>query len=149
MPEAPPAPAAKSTPPAPPAASGSDKPDKPKKEPSVRRSNFENIYPKSAKVTLLVESNPKKQGSKARERFEGYTGAKTIGDAIAAGVTYQDVAYDVGHGFIKVDRDLEAEKKEAEAKAAEEKAKAEAKAKADAKAEAEAEADAKEKTEAA
>jgi len=72
------------------------------KEKSVNRSNFAKLYPEDAPLKLLVESNPKKKGSKSATRFEGYTGADTVGAALAAGVTYQDIAYDVGRGFIKI-----------------------------------------------
>lgn len=75
---------------------------KPKKEPSVRRSKFNELYPDDAAITMLAESNPKKQGSKSRERFEGYTGASTVKEALANGVTYQDIAYDVGRNFVKI-----------------------------------------------
>ena len=75
---------------------------KPKAESTVNRTNFSKLYPEDAAVKLLVAENPKKKGSKSRERFEGYTGAKTVGDALAKGVTYQDIVYDVGHGFIQV-----------------------------------------------
>ena len=71
------------------------------KEPS-NRSNFAKLYPEDQPIKLLVDKNPKKAGSKSAARFEGYTGAKTVGDALAAGVTYQDIAYDVGRGFIQV-----------------------------------------------
>ena len=77
---------------------------KEKKAPVVRRSKFEDLYPEAARVTLLVDKNPKKEGSKSHVRFEGYTGAKTVGDALAAGVTYQDIAYDVGRQFISVSK---------------------------------------------
>ena len=72
------------------------------KEPSVKRSKFELMYPGSAAITVLVDKNPKKVGSKSYERFEGYRGAATIAEALAAGVTYQDIAYDVGRQFISV-----------------------------------------------
>ena len=71
-------------------------------EVKTKRSRFSTLYPETAKVELLVEANPKKAGSKSFERFEGYTGAATIGQALANGVTYADVAYDVGRAFIKV-----------------------------------------------
>ncbi len=67
------------------------------------RTNFSKLYPENAPLKLLVDKNPKKAGSKSAERFEGYTGAETVGDALAKGVTYQDIAYDIGHGFIEVD----------------------------------------------
>ena len=67
-----------------------------------RQSKFEKLYPEDSKLELLAKENPKKKGSKAAERFEGYTGAKTVGDALAKGVTYADIAYDVGRQFVKV-----------------------------------------------
>jgi len=77
---------------------------KEKKAPVIRRSKFEDLYPEASNVTLLVEKNPKKVGSKSHTRFEGYTGAKTVGEALAAGVTYQDVAYDIGRQFISISK---------------------------------------------
>ena len=71
-------------------------------KPKVVRTNFSAIYPENAKLTLLTKENPKKKGSKSAKRFEGYTGATTVGDALVKGVTYQDIAYDIGRGFIKV-----------------------------------------------
>lgn len=68
----------------------------------IRKSKFEGVYPEDAKIKVLVKENPKKAGSKSAARFEGYAGAKTVGDALANGVTYQDIAYDVGRQFITV-----------------------------------------------
>lgn len=72
------------------------------KKATSNRTNFSGMYPETAAVKLLAKENPKKKGSKAHARFEGYTGAATIGDALSKGVTYQDIAYDVGRGFIRV-----------------------------------------------
>ncbi len=88
--------AAKTTP-----AKGTDNKKTEDKKPS-NRSNFSKLYPEDAKLTLVATENPKKKGSKSAARFDGYTGAATIGAALANGVTYQDIAYDVGRGFIKV-----------------------------------------------
>lgn len=66
------------------------------------RSNFSKLYPEDAKLELVVTENPKRKGSKSAARFEGYTGAKTVGDALANGVTYQDIVYDLGRAYIKV-----------------------------------------------
>ena len=85
----------------PPAAAGAAAP-KEKKEKTPRVSKFAAMYPNDAKVTLIVKENPKKEGSKSRERFEGYTGAKTVGEAMKGGVTYADIAYDIGRMHIKV-----------------------------------------------
>jgi hypothetical protein len=71
-------------------------------KPKVNRSNFSKLYPEDAALKLLVEENPKKEGSKARERFQHYFKSKTVGDYLAAGGTYQDIAYDVGRSFIQV-----------------------------------------------
>lgn len=72
-------------------------------EPKQRRSKFAEMYPESSKVTVLVEANPKKEGSASRERFEHYFKSETIGDFLAAGGTYADVAYDIGRMHIKVE----------------------------------------------
>ena len=73
------------------------------KEQRARRSKFAELYPEDSKIKLLVKENPKKEGSAARERFEAYTGAKTVGDYLVAGGTYADLAYDIGRMHIQVD----------------------------------------------
>ena len=86
------------------------KPEKPakekaeKKEPTVRRSKFAELYPDEATITLNVEKNPKKEGSKSHVRFEGHFSNKsgTVKEALANGVTYQDLAYEVGRQFISI-----------------------------------------------
>lgn len=80
-----------------------DKKEAPAPEKKARRSKFEALYPEDARFKLLVKENPKKAGSKSFDRFQGYFGAKTIGAALAAGVTYADVAYDIGRRFIEVE----------------------------------------------
>lgn len=81
-----------------------DKGKAPKEPKAPRVSKFATLYPNDAKVTLLVKENPKKEGSKSRERFEGYFGAKTVGEAMAKGVTYADIAYDIGRQHISVSK---------------------------------------------
>lgn len=66
------------------------------------RTNFSKVYPGTELLTVLAKENPKKKGSKSAARFEGYFNSATVGAALAKGVTYQDVDYDVKHGFIKV-----------------------------------------------
>jgi len=88
-----------------PQAAGTEKePKEPKakKEPNPNRSNFSKMWPEDANITLLVKENPKKEGSKAKERFQHYFTSKTVGDYLAAGGTYQDIAYDNGRMFIKI-----------------------------------------------
>jgi hypothetical protein len=101
-----------------------------KKEPTVRRSKFAELYPDTSIIKLLVEKNPKKEGSKSHERFKGHFANKsgTVKEALANGVTYQDIAYELGRQFLSVTRDEAAEKVVADAaeaaatKAAEDKA---------------------------
>lgn len=77
------------------------KAEKAPKAPSAPKvSRFAKLYPREATVTLLVEANPKRGASKTR--FDGYTGSATIGEALDKGVTYADIAWDVGHGLVKV-----------------------------------------------
>lgn len=75
---------------------------KTEEKPKVARTNFSKMWPEDAPVKLLVQENPKKEGSKARERFQHYFKSKTVGDYLAAGGTYQDIAYDLGRAFIQV-----------------------------------------------
>lgn len=60
---------------------------------------------KDAKLTLMVEANPKRPGRAAYDRFEGYfkEGVETVQDALDAGLTLGDIKYDLIHGFIEVD----------------------------------------------
>lgn len=71
-------------------------------EKQVRRSKFEELYPEDAKLTVDVKENPKRAGTKAHARFEHYRGVDTVGDALANGVLYADIAYDIGRGYITV-----------------------------------------------
>ena len=75
---------------------------KPAKEKSVKRSAFQSLYPEDMKLTVLVTENPKKQGSKSRERFEHYFTSKTVGEFLEKGGTYADIAYDLGRSRIKL-----------------------------------------------
>lgn len=59
-------------------------------------------------ITVLVASNPKKVGSKARDRFDLYRSGSTVAEAIRAGVTMADVKYDAAHRFVRVIRATQA-----------------------------------------
>ena len=67
-----------------------------------RRSKFSKLYPVDAPLKLLVNENPKRAGSQAAQRFDGYLGSTTVGQAIAKGVKYQDIAYDVSRQYVEV-----------------------------------------------
>lgn len=60
---------------------------------------------KEAKLTLMVDANPKRPGRAAYDRFEGYfkEGVETVQDALDAGLTLGDIKYDLIHGFIDVE----------------------------------------------
>ena len=75
-----------------------DTPEKPK----TPRTNFSKMWPEDQPIKVLVAENPKKEGSAARERFQHYFNSKTVGDYLAAGGTYQDIAYDIGRLFIQI-----------------------------------------------
>lgn len=77
---------------------------KEKKEPTVRRSKFDVLYPGRSKITVLVDKNPKKEGSKAHERFKLYGKNTTVAEFIKAGGTYQDIAYNIGREFIGIEK---------------------------------------------
>lgn len=83
-------------------AKGGDATGKAKEPKAPRVSRFKTLYPESAKIELLVKENPKR--GKSKERFEGYFKAKplTVGEAVKNGVSYADIAWDVGHGLIKI-----------------------------------------------
>lgn len=53
------------------------------------------------KIRILVP-NPKKPGSKAYERFARYVDGMTVSEALKAGLTREDLRYDVAHKFIDI-----------------------------------------------
>ena len=55
-----------------------------------------------SKITLLVKENPKREGCAAYERFNAYFTVKTVAQALAAGLTRKDLAWDIAHGHISV-----------------------------------------------
>lgn len=75
---------------------------KAKGEPTVRRSKFKELFPADTLITVLVSENPKKKGSQAAARFEGYAHSATVGQALDNGVKYADIAYDLGRQYIKL-----------------------------------------------
>jgi len=74
------------------------------REPKVAKPR-EYAIPREGALTVLVEKNPKREGSAAAGRFEGYftPGLATVQDALNAGLTPADLFHDIGHGFIKVE----------------------------------------------
>ena len=56
-----------------------------------------------SKLTVLVEGNPKRAGSKAYERFKLYSDVDTVGEFLRLGGTTADLHYDTQHGFISIE----------------------------------------------
>ena len=59
--------------------------------------------PGDARITLLVEHNPKRPGCVAEKRFALYQTGMTQAEFLTAGGTVPDLAYDSAHGFISVE----------------------------------------------
>jgi hypothetical protein len=57
----------------------------------------------TAAVTLLASGNPKREGSKAADRFAGYVDGMSVQEALDAGLTTADLVYDAAHGHIAVE----------------------------------------------
>lgn len=75
------------------------------KEPKAPRAPSDRAgkYPATAKITLLTEKNPKREGSASHARFAAYKSGQTVAEALAAGLTTGDFHHDVAHGFISID----------------------------------------------
>lgn len=59
-------------------------------------------FPKTAKITIVAEENPKRKGSGAYDRFSKYRNGMTIEAYLAAGGTTGDVNWDLEKGYIKI-----------------------------------------------
>jgi len=55
-------------------------------------------------VTLLIKSNPKKEGTASRPRFDKYLAGKTLAENLAVkdGVTMPDILWDWSRQFIDI-----------------------------------------------
>ena len=56
-----------------------------------------------AKITLLVEKNPKQAQSKSYARFEEYVNGMTCKEALERGLLLGDLYYDTQHKFIAIE----------------------------------------------
>jgi hypothetical protein len=54
------------------------------------------------KIRVLRPTNPKKPGTKAWHRFNLYKDGMTTNEALRAGLTREDLRYDIEHGFIEI-----------------------------------------------
>jgi len=55
-------------------------------------------------ITLLVDENPKKPGSKAAARWELYLEGMTVKEALAAGITRSDLRFNADNEFIALSK---------------------------------------------
>ena len=62
------------------------------------------LHPET-QIFMCLDYNPKVPNSGTWHRFNGYFGARTVGEALKAGVTRGDILWDVRHGFILLDWD--------------------------------------------
>jgi len=76
------------------------KPEKPARDPDAPRADR---IPNDATITVVVEANPKREGSKGAERFDLYKTGMTVQAFKDAGGTMADVRWDREHGYIEVD----------------------------------------------
>jgi hypothetical protein len=75
-------------------------PKEPKAPAEPRVSRFAKLYPDTATIKFLVEGNPKRGA--AGERYEAYMKTTNVKDFLAAGGTYSDIAWNIGHGLMVV-----------------------------------------------
>lgn len=68
----------------------------------MKKTDKENLMGKSLILGVGPKENPKREGTKAFERFKGYLGRniKTVGDALKAGVRMDDIRHDARKGYI-------------------------------------------------
>ena len=57
----------------------------------------------TAVITLKVQGNPKRAGSKAYDRFALYRDGMTVAEALDAGITTPDLVYDSKHGLVAIE----------------------------------------------
>lgn len=59
-------------------------------------------FDKNAAIALKTEKNPKRVGSKSYDRFEHYKTSKTVGEFVAKGGTFGDLAWDSARGYVTI-----------------------------------------------
>lgn len=89
------------------AAEGAPASDKPKAPPRPSRFADSDVVRMGADKEgkpYGPENNPKRPGSESHDRFAKYRDGKTVRENIDAGVRSADIAWDVDHGFIVVEK---------------------------------------------
>lgn len=57
-------------------------------------------------IYRLIESNPKRPGTKTAERFDRYRDGMSLSEAQEAGLTLDDLRWDAAHDYIRVEPEL-------------------------------------------
>lgn len=60
-------------------------------------------HPLTAKITMLVKDNPKREGTACHKRFALYAKHNTVESFLQAGGKTGDLNWDSKHGFIKIE----------------------------------------------
>lgn len=75
---------------------------KPAAEPKASNAGRKSKIDGTKKITVLVDSNPKREGSGAHARFAKYKTGMTVSKALELGVTAADLAYDTKNKYISI-----------------------------------------------
>lgn len=59
-------------------------------------------FPEGAKIKILVDGNPKREGSSSHKRFGMYKQNMLVSTALGAGVKTADIHWDVKHNYITI-----------------------------------------------
>lgn len=72
-------------------------------EASSQKKSRAAIHNDQSLITLLVEKNPKREGTMAWGRFELYENGMKVINFLSAGGRRDDLRYDTSHGYIRID----------------------------------------------
>jgi hypothetical protein len=66
------------------------------------KNNGRTVYADDMKITVLVENNPQRQGSKSHSMHEKYHNGMTVKEAMEAGINKSHIIHGVRKGFISL-----------------------------------------------
>lgn len=75
---------------------------KTKKTEAVAAADIRSKFSPDAKIKILVDENPKREGGEAHKRFALYRNGMTVNEALEAGVLRMDLSWDTRHSFIAI-----------------------------------------------
>lgn len=71
-------------------------------EPCTQGKETRTRIPRTGTITILVAANPKKEGTKAYSRYALYEDGMPVQAALEAGVTAEDLRWDVQHKYVEI-----------------------------------------------